>query len=91
MSQNDKAPVPDQAEDNAYFPSPYSLTQYVSPKTDFDGADYPNKYTAGNAYWTAKFFGNATVDGEGVQSDYWNYLALAKLGINPSSGAALCK
>jgi hypothetical protein len=50
-----------------------------------------NKYTAGNAYWTAKFFGNATVDGEGVQADYWNYLALAKLDINPSSGAAFCK
>lgn len=44
---NDKAPVRDQAEDDAYFPSPFSLTQYVSPKTDFDGADYPNKYTGG--------------------------------------------
>jgi hypothetical protein len=51
-----------------------------------------NKYTAGNAYWTAKFFGNATVDGQGVQADYWNYLGFAKLGlINPSSGAAFCK
>lgn len=51
-----------------------------------------SKYTAGSAYWTAKFFGNATVDGQGVQADYWNYLGLAKLGlINPSSGAAFCK
>lgn len=46
-NQNDKAPVRDPAEDDAYFPSPYSLTQYVSAKTDFDGADYPNKYTGG--------------------------------------------
>ncbi|KAH6956179.1 class I glutamine amidotransferase-like protein [Fusarium avenaceum] len=45
--QNDKAPVRDRAEDDAYFPSPFSLTQYVSAKTDFDGADYPNKYTGG--------------------------------------------
>ncbi|KAH7191716.1 class I glutamine amidotransferase-like protein [Fusarium flagelliforme] len=45
--QNDKAPVRDMAEDDAYFPSPFSLTQYVTAKTDFDGADYPNKYTGG--------------------------------------------
>jgi molecular chaperone Hsp31 and glyoxalase 3 len=45
--QNDKAPVRDTAEDDAYFPSPFSLTQYVTSKTDFDGADYPNKYTGG--------------------------------------------
>ena len=30
-------PRPDQAEDNAFFPSPYSLTQYTRPKTDFGG------------------------------------------------------
>lgn len=29
--------TPDPAEDNAFFPSPYSLSQYTSPKTDFDG------------------------------------------------------
>jgi molecular chaperone Hsp31 and glyoxalase 3 len=45
--QNDKTPVRDMAEDDAYFPSPFSLTQYVTAKTDFDGADYPNKYTGG--------------------------------------------
>ncbi|KAH7014330.1 class I glutamine amidotransferase-like protein [Microdochium trichocladiopsis] len=44
---DDRKPVMDQAEDDAYFPSPYSLTQYVTAKTDFDGADYPNKYTGG--------------------------------------------
>ncbi|MFV0446114.1 MAG: glyoxalase III HchA [Planctomycetaceae bacterium] len=42
MDTNDKTPTPDVAEENAYFPSPYSLTQYTSPKTDFDGADYPS-------------------------------------------------
>lgn len=48
MSQSsDRTPVADQAEDNAWFPSPYSLTQYVPPKTDFDGANYPNAYTGG--------------------------------------------
>ncbi|KAG5768606.1 hypothetical protein H9Q72_003918 [Fusarium xylarioides] len=45
--QDDKTPVRDTAEDDAYFPSPFSLTQYVTAKTDFDGADYPNKYTGG--------------------------------------------
>lgn len=43
----DRAPVADQAESDAWFPSPYSLTQYVAPKTDFDGADYPNAYKGG--------------------------------------------
>lgn len=46
-NSSDRAPAADLAEDNAWFPSPYSLTQYVPPKTDFDGADYPNKYTGG--------------------------------------------
>ena len=40
-----KEPRPDTAEQNAYFPSPYSLTQYTAPKTDFDGANYANPYT----------------------------------------------
>lgn len=44
---SDRAPVADQAEFNAWFPSKYSLTQYTSPKTDFDGADYPNAYKGG--------------------------------------------
>lgn len=33
-------PVADRAEHNAFFPSDYSLEQYVPPKTDFDGADH---------------------------------------------------
>lgn len=44
---SDRKPAPDQAESDAYFPSPYSLTQYVPPKTDFDGANYPNAYKGG--------------------------------------------
>ncbi|KAJ5664655.1 hypothetical protein N7462_011468 [Penicillium macrosclerotiorum] len=32
-----------------------------------------HKYSHGAAYWTWKFFGNATVDGQGTQADYWNY------------------
>lgn len=44
-SKSDRTPVPDPAEQDAFFPSKYSLSQYVSPKTDFDGADYPNAYT----------------------------------------------
>jgi putative intracellular protease/amidase len=46
-NSSDRAPVADRAEDDAWFPSPYSLTQYTSPKTDFDGAHYPNAYKGG--------------------------------------------
>lgn len=44
MSELSKAPTPDIAEDNAFFPSPYSLSQYTSSKTDYDGTTYPNPY-----------------------------------------------
>jgi len=44
---DDKRPTPDPAEDNAYFPSPYSLSQFTSPKSDLSGADYPNPYKDG--------------------------------------------
>ena len=46
-NSSDRAPVRDQAEDDAWFPSPYSLTKYTAPKTDFDGAIYPNAYKGG--------------------------------------------
>ncbi len=36
---DDRSPTPDQAERDAYFPSPYSLSQYTSPRTDFGGVD----------------------------------------------------
>ncbi|RLZ09637.1 protein deglycase HchA [Acinetobacter sp. 2JN-4] len=41
---DDRNPTPDVAEDNAFFPSPYSLSQYTSPKTDYDGTTYPDPY-----------------------------------------------
>ncbi|CAO1633475.1 unnamed protein product [Parajaminaea phylloscopi] len=56
MTEPSRAPVADQAEDNAYFPSPFSLTQYVAPKTDFDGADYPNAYKGGK--WKVLLIGS---------------------------------
>lgn len=40
----DKKPQPDPAEENAFFPSRYSLSQFTSPKSDLGGADYPNPY-----------------------------------------------
>lgn len=45
MSELSKLPTPDLAEDNAFFPSPYSLSQYTSSKTDYDGTTYPTPYT----------------------------------------------
>ncbi len=44
---DDKRPTPDPAEDNAFFPSPYSLNQFTSAKSDLSGADYPNPYKGG--------------------------------------------
>lgn len=35
-----KAPVPDRAEHQSFFPSEYSLTQYVPERSDFDGAQH---------------------------------------------------
>ncbi|GAB7563468.1 protein deglycase HchA [Methylobacillus methanolivorans] len=43
----DKRPTPDPAEDNAFFPSPYSLSQFTAPKSDLSGAEYPQPYTGG--------------------------------------------
>lgn len=47
VKSDDRSPAPDVAEDNAFFPSPYSLTKYTSSKTDFDGTTYPKPYTGG--------------------------------------------
>jgi D-lactate dehydratase / protein deglycase len=46
-SDQSTEPTPDPAERNAFFPSPYSLGQYVPPRTDFDGVDRPDGYTGG--------------------------------------------
>ncbi|MGW0039327.1 glyoxalase III HchA [Gordonia sp. NPDC003376] len=40
----DRNPTPDPAEKNAFFPSPYSLSQYTSDKTDFDGLVTQDRY-----------------------------------------------
>lgn len=45
-----KKPVPDPAEHNAFFPSEYSLSQYVPPKTDFDGVRRPGAYTGSKKF-----------------------------------------
>lgn len=42
-----KKPVPDEAEDNAFFPSPYSLSQFTSDTTDLADASYPNAHKGG--------------------------------------------
>lgn len=44
---DDKRPTPDPAEDNAFFPSPYSLSQFTSSESDLSGADYPAPYKEG--------------------------------------------
>ncbi|WP_149359521.1 glyoxalase III HchA [Lolliginicoccus suaedae] len=41
----DRNPTADPAEHNAFFPSPYSLSQYTAPKTNFDGLATDEKYT----------------------------------------------
>lgn len=43
--QQSKNPQIDMAEDNAFFPSEYSLGQYTSPISDLDGVDYPKPYS----------------------------------------------
>ncbi|MER6464125.1 glyoxalase III HchA [Streptomyces sp. NPDC001228] len=48
-------PTPDRAEDNAFFPSPYSLSRYTSSKTDFDGVRHKNAY--GGARWKVLMIG----------------------------------
>lgn len=47
IDDSSREPRPDEAEDNAFFPSPYSLTQYTQPKTEFDGVKHQGAYTEG--------------------------------------------
>ncbi|GAA4856439.1 protein deglycase HchA [Actinomycetospora corticicola] len=42
-----REPTPDPAERDAFFPSPYSLGQYVPPRSDFDGVEHEGAYTEG--------------------------------------------
>lgn len=41
-SEPSRQPSPDPAERDAFFPSPYSLSQFTSATTDLSGADYPD-------------------------------------------------
>lgn len=43
----DRTPTPDPAEDDAFFPSPYSLSQYTSDTTDFDALATTQTYSGG--------------------------------------------
>lgn len=47
ISEMDKNPTPDLAEDNAFFPSPFSLSQFTSSKTNYDGTKYESPYRGG--------------------------------------------
>ncbi|WP_341477961.1 hypothetical protein [Pelistega ratti] len=47
MAELSKQPVPDRTEHNAFFPSEYSLSQYTSKVTDFDGVKFDQPYTGG--------------------------------------------
>lgn len=42
-----KLPTPDVAEDNAFFPSPYALAQFVPRTTDFNGVQHNGTYAGG--------------------------------------------
>lgn len=44
QNTTDKQPQRDPAEENAFFPSPYSLSQFTAPQSDLGGADYPTPY-----------------------------------------------
>lgn len=47
QSISDKKPQPDPAEEDAFFPSRYSLSQFTSPKSDLSDANYPSPYRGG--------------------------------------------
>ncbi|KAL2836151.1 glycoside hydrolase superfamily [Aspergillus pseudoustus] len=44
------------------------------------GLEAWEEYTQGSCYWTAKFEGNGTIDGEGSQKDYWSFERFIKAG-----------
>ncbi|KAL3252978.1 hypothetical protein ABHI18_008093 [Aspergillus niger] len=49
------------------------------------------KDSQGSAYWNAKFSGNATVDGQGTQADYWNYMTwIDNDMIHPDEASGVC-
>lgn len=46
-SEKSKQPQIDHAEDNAFFPSEYSLGEFTSPVSDLSYADYPRRHNGG--------------------------------------------
>ncbi|WP_417642403.1 glyoxalase III HchA [Enterobacter kobei] len=46
-SEKSKQPQIDHAEDNAFFPSEYSLGEFTSPVSDLSDADYPRHHNGG--------------------------------------------
>lgn len=69
-----------------------SNNTFAFRKTLFDTQRYAwAEYAHGGAFWTANFKGNTSVNGEGTQNDYWNYLGLTDAGvITKSTDAAYC-
>jgi len=65
---------------------------FAARKGIFDTQRYAwQKYVAGGSFWTAVSYSNATVDGEGDQTDYWSYAALIKQGVITSqTNASYC-
>lgn len=47
MTDISKAPIPDRAEYNAFFPSEYSLGQYTAPRTDYAGTRFAKPHVGG--------------------------------------------
>ena len=52
-----------------------------------------HKFAHGSSYWTWKFSGNATVDGQGTKADYWNFEEYVDQGyVHPNvKDVAFCK
>ena len=72
---HDKRPSPDLAEDNAFFPSPFSLSQFTAPKSDLNGTDYPGAYTGGR--WKILMIGadeRYLITGNGTKFSTGNHL-----------------
>lgn len=46
-SEKSKQPQIDHAENNAFFPSEYSLGEFTSPVSDLSDADYPRRHNGG--------------------------------------------
>ncbi|KAF8850655.1 glycoside hydrolase [Acephala macrosclerotiorum] len=65
---------------------------YANRKTLFDTQRYAWATNAqGGAFWTAKFYGDVAIDGQGTQGDYWNFEGLINSGvITTTTNASYC-